>query len=250
MKKSKNPFVRTLILNVVIAAGSLILLILTKTILRNWLIIHLGVRKADGLQTSIIAFFCIIAIFILIDLALIYRGALKRYRVEAQERDASKEREKVITDYAKDDKNPLKVRKRLEQLEQEYPQIENLIQRCLGQMDSMDRLQEKQEELIGQNEALYLKQTVDVLERLECQLCENYRSIINLCIADALVSEAERAEIEQVLNENDQKLGYARKMLRASARRINSYNAGNKSGDEEILSWIETLDKALEGQKA
>ncbi len=250
MKKGKEPFGLLLILNVVIAAGSLILLILTKTVLKNQLIIQYGLRNTSSIQKSIFSVFCVTLMFMLFNLAMVCRGALKRYRAEAQERDASKEREKVITDYAKDDKNPLKVRKRLEQLEQEYPQIENLIQRCLGQMDSMDKLQEKQEELIGQNEALYLKQTVDVLERLECQLCENYRSIINLCIADALVSEAERAEIEQVLNENDQKLDYARKMLRASARRINSYNAGNKSGDEEILSWIETLDKALEGQKA
>jgi len=169
-----------------------------------------------------------------------------RQQIHEQELAQKRQQSKILADYAEDSTNPDFTRKRLQQLWKEIPETEELVERCLEQMDRMDRLQAKQEFLIESNSASYLKDTVSVLDNVERRICRNFQSIINLCIATDDIRNLGMEEIENSLHDNEKKLENTTELLKASAKRINQYNAdGSENAWDEVESWIAVIRESL-----
>lgn len=231
---------------VVLSAVSVILLLLINTVLRDWFIISYGVRAFNStlrfvtgctICTTIFAILCSIPVF----------RSLFLLRQEHNRKLADKEREsEVLVRYAADSSNPEFTRQRLLQIRSQSPNFANLVDRCLEQMDHMDRLQEKQRLLIETNDALFLKDTVAVLDKVETRICQNFRSIVNLCIISDDPTGLEAQKIDKIIGSNEERLNNAQELLKASAAWINQYNTDkNKSDRSEVETWITVIRDSL-----
>ena len=67
---------------------------------------------------------------------------------------------KNLSEYAKDSLNPEKTRVRLEQLRKNNPNLSELVDSCLEQMDKINTYQARHKSLIAANEAIYLQDTI------------------------------------------------------------------------------------------
>lgn len=110
-------------------------------------------------------------------------------------------------------------------------------------MNRMDTLQRKQNVLIQTNDAVYLKQTVEVLNGVERRICRNLRSIINMWITVDRYEQLDQADVKALLDDNESKLSDAMQLLDVSRKWVNSYNE-NTDGDEVQL-WIKTIEDSL-----
>ncbi|MBQ4170442.1 MAG: hypothetical protein II614_02400, partial [Ruminococcus sp.] len=80
---------------------------------------------------------------------------------------------KRFDEYAHDSLNPAKTRIRFEQLRAHNPKLNGLINRCVGQMDRIDAYQARHRSLIEANEAIYLSDTIEVVDECERRMCLN-----------------------------------------------------------------------------
>lgn len=225
--------------------GGILVSILCSTTLKDWVIISFGVRQLGVIQliTRLVA----VGGGILIGwngLAFM-RIWMAEKQAETQEQAEQQERSRVLQDYVEDNTNPDFTRRRLEQLQLEMPQFEDLVEKCLDQMDRMDRLQAKQQLLIEANDARYLKDTVAVLDKVERRICQNFRVVINLCIT-ADDEPLDMKQINRSLEDNEMKLGDTKELLKASVDWINQYNAdGNITDRSEVENWITVIRNSL-----
>ena len=78
---------------------------------------------------------------------------------------------KQFSDYAKDSLNPEKTRIRLEQLRRKNPNLNTLVETCLEQMDRIDTYQARHRSLLEANEAIYLEDTIEIIDESEKRIC-------------------------------------------------------------------------------
>ena len=159
--------------------------------------------------------------------------------------------QKQFTDYAKDSLNPEKTRIRFEQLRRNNPALNGLVERCLKQMDSIDVYQARQKSLLEANEAIYLEDTIEVLDNSEKRMCRNFRNIINCCILveDTVKGEEslDREIIESSLSENEEELESVNTLLQYSVAYINNYNRNGVSDRSELDAWLKVMKNSMGG---
>ena len=224
----------------------ILLMLLSGTLFRNWIIIEFGIRSLSlayiicaGIMFSGLSFSIVRCI------PLIKARNLQK-REQEQAIAQRRQRSQIITNYNEDSANPEFTRKRLEQLRDDTPQLALLIEKCLSQMDVMDILQEKQSLLIETNDALYLKDTVAVFDKVERRICQNFRNIINLCIATDDADNFDLQKVNKCLDDNERKLSNTKRLLKASAEWINQYNTdGDESDRSEVENWINVIRDSL-----
>ena len=160
--------------------------------------------------------------------------------------------QKQFSDYAKDSLNPEKTRIRFEQLRRNNPALNGLVERCLKQMDSIDVYQARQKSLLEANEAIYLEDTIEVLDNSEKRMCRNFRNIINCCI---LVEDTGKGEesldheiIESSLAENEDELESVNTLLQYSVAYINNYNRNGVSDRSELDAWLKVMKNSMGGK--
>lgn len=247
---SKHKKVRELssfLFGLVILCTSALISILSNTLLKDWLIIGFGVRTFRLIRIGEFGIMALCAIIVGINGIPLMIDVLLRKHKQEQELVQKRQRSQILADYTEDSTNPDFTRKRLLYLREEMPGTEDLVERCLEQMDNMDRLQAKQEFLIRANDARYLQDTVAVLDNVERRICRNFQNIVNLCIAADRIERLDMKEIEKYLKNNQKKLDDTSELLTASAKRINQYNAGDDQKVwDEVRSWIETIRSSLE----
>lgn len=246
-KHNKVRLLSSFLLSIVILGICGVVCILSHTLLKDWLIISFGVRTFRIISivefgaTGICAFATAVN-----GVPLMIAAMLQKHEQE-QELAQKRQQSQILADYTEDSTNPDYTRKRLLYLREEMPGAEDLVQRCLEQMDSMDRLQAKQEFLIQANDASYLRDTIAVLDNVERRICRNFQNVVNLCIAVDRIEQLDMKEVEKYLRNNQKKLNDTSELLTASAKRINQYNAGDdRSAWDEVRSWIETIRSSLE----
>lgn len=232
-----------------VALLGILMTLLSGTVLRNWIIIEFSIRS---LKLAYIAGGVVtiggLGSGIVNSVPLIKAKSLQRREWEL-ELAQQRRRTQVITDFA-ENSTPENTRKRLEQLKEEAPKLEYLIARCLSQMDVMDLLQEKQGSLIRTNDALYLKDTVAVLDNVEGRICRNFRNIINLCIAADSPDNLDIEKVDWYLEDNEHKLTDSKELLKASADWINQYDMDGAKGDRsEVENWIKVIRDSLREDK-
>ncbi len=237
MKLNKRAFLVSLIMT---GAGILVALLAT-TILRNQIIIRFGIRTLRCVQTYGIGTAIGGAVMAVPTIILTIRSRKQQSQQQRQEQAHRNEQAQIRTKYAEDSTNPDLTRKRLLQAQSEMPVFKELFGRCLAQMDRMDALQLKQSRLITDNEADYLGETENVLNKVEGRICQNFRNIINLCIIADSIDQLDTSKVERILNGNEEKLTAAKSLLQASVEWVNQYNADNNSDRSEVEKWISVI---------
>lgn len=233
------------IVGVVLAGFGLLALLLSNTLAKNWLIICLGIRVFRTVLMAEIAIVGVGVIILIISAIPFLKNQMVYQRERKQAQARQQQKAQFWEHYAENDGDPELIRKRLNQLWREMPALDALIRRCLNQMDQMDDLQARQEVLIKSNGALYLKDTVEVLNNVERRICRNLRSIINFCIVEDDPTQIAAPRIEKILADNELKLSDSKELLKVSAEWINQYDSGFKSDFSEVESWISTIRESL-----
>lgn len=163
------------------------------------------------------------------------------------ESDREKDR-KNFTDYAHDSLNPEKTRVRLEQLRRNNPNLSQLVDRCIDQLDRMDTYQARHKALLQANEAIYLEDTIEIINQSERRMCRNIRNIINCCILveDAGgVEDLDHATVEHSLRDNEEELNAVATLLRYSVAYINNYNRNGVSDRRELDAWLKIMKASM-----
>ena len=168
MKKGKGLLIFGIILAALGLAGAGIL-----SAASSAMIVALGIRTLSTLTT-------ISLITAGAGAASIALGAYKGIRQSAEEKstvrrleDFRRQDQEQFTEYAKDSLNPEKTRMRFEQLRRNNPSLSGLIDRCLIQMDTIDSYQARHKSLLDANEAIYLEDTIEVIDGSEQRMCRN-----------------------------------------------------------------------------
>lgn len=157
--------------------------------------------------------------------------------------------EREISEYAKDSLNPLKTRSRLEQLKENNPKLSGVADACLRQMDRIDVYQDRQKSLLDANEAIYLEDTIEVLDESERRMCRNIRNIINCCIlvenTTSGVEELDSKIINDSLSENEEELAGVSTLLKYSVAYINNYNRNGVQDRSELDAWLKIMKASM-----
>ena len=157
---------------------------------------------------------------------------------------------KTMTEYAKDSLNPEKTRIRLEQLRSNNPNLNDLVETCLGQMDRIDTYQARHKSLLDANEAIYLEDTIEVIDESEKRMCQNFRNIINCCIliedTDSKAEELDWDIINSSLADNNEELDSVSTLLKYSVAYINNYNRNGVRDRSELDAWLKVMKSSME----
>lgn len=245
MKAARKKLFRS----VGITVAVLLIWLLSKTIFSNWLIISFGVRVCHNVffVETIILVICSIILAIRIGFYVKIVNAQKKASRQDEERRQEQERReaRLQKEYANDNTSPELTRQMLEEIRDGTIEMDTLVQECMNHMDTMDLLQKKQGILIRSNNALYLHETVEVLSRVETRLCQDIRSVINLCITTENI-QADRETIDSFLRDAESRVSDARQLLKLSGEWVNSYNEkDNRNDGGEVKLWIKTINQSL-----
>lgn len=232
-----------------ITVAVLLIWLLSKTFFSNWLIISFGVRVCHNIffVETIILVICSIILAIRIGFYVKIVNAQKKASRQDEERRQEQERREaqLQKEYANDNASPGLTRRMLEEIRDGTVEMDTLVQECMNHMDTMNLLQKKQGILIRSNNASYLHETVEVLNRVETRLCQDIRSVINLCITTENI-QADRETIDSFLRDAESRISDARQLLKLSGEWVNSYNEkDNRNDGGEVKLWIKTINQSL-----
>lgn len=163
------------------------------------------------------------------------------------------ERQKTFDEYAKDSLNPEKTRERLDDLKESNRELTPIVDKCINQMDRMDKLQDRYKTLIEANDAIYLNDTISVIDDAEKRLCRNIRNIINCCIlvedGSAQLSEFDNEIIDKALKENESELENVNTLIHYAVNYINNYQQNGVTDMSELKAWIDVMKTSTDDKK-
>ncbi len=244
-----------------------------------------GEKQYLHLMGILFALFCVLRILLLVsrDLFIVYAGIrafstvsviltillvlsgacfvflLARWGIT----ESKKKREEVIASVRNDEGpdlkikgelNPLRIRENLATEARPWtldPRISNAVSGILKTMDDMDGYQDKLKVLLDRNGAEALRDTEEVLDKVEQHICRNVRKLINIMTVmdsrnpndkDAMVQNANNC-----MDDNNKLLSSTRNFMVAVSQFLNSQ--GEESGTiEEVEEYKKILtDQILEG---
>ncbi|MBQ7584066.1 MAG: hypothetical protein IJT24_05600 [Lachnospiraceae bacterium] len=239
----KDKAIRTAIIAGATCAGAGLLHVLGQP-----LIIALGVRAASFLTTALACVGGAASLWSVSDLVI---GGKKEHDRLLAEKKTARLMVENEEGHGEDMTSPDATRLRLCRIKDSSPGLSFLMDRCLAQMDRMDELQRRQGELIGLNQAAYLKDTVGTLDSVEKEICLNLRGVVNQCIvagANADEGRLDMDKVEAILSGNQKLLEQSRELLVVSADWIDKYNAQEGGADRSLLdSWIKVIQDTING---
>ncbi len=244
MKRKRNG----VIVSAVLLATLLILALFIKGPLRSPLIIQFGIRSFRTFSIVSWAFVGAGGVIFILASASFFREAGRAAISRNREEMTRKELENASRSYSSGSDEPEVVRLRLEELRKENPSLTSLVSRCIAQMDEMDDLQRRQKGLIESNDAIYLNDTIELLDNTERHICRNFRGVINRCMVLGKGEEMDISQVETPLIDNESRLKDAATLLRYSADWINKYNEDSSDKSRsELDAWISIIKETLEG---
>ena len=162
------------------------------------------------------------------------------------------EEQKSISEYAHDSLNPEKTAARLNQLAQNNPNLQPLIDKCLGQLKKMDGYQIKHKSLLDSNDAVYLRDTIEVINESERRMCRNMRNIINCCIlvedGSGGIDDLDSNIIDASLSDNEEELDSVGTLLKYSVSYINNFNKNGVKDRSELDAWLKVTKASVGDQ--
>ena len=218
------------------------------------LIVSLGIRTVGALSVASYAALGLGAVAVIGGTIPAITDKIKLQNTNRMLQSTRQTDTKNMTEYAKDSLNPEKTRIRLEQLKRNNPSLTGVVDRCLAQMDRIDTYQERHKSLLDANEAIYLEDTIEVIDGSERRMCQNFRSIINCCIliedTDGSADELDTDIIEASLSDNEEELSAVSTLLKYSVAYINNYNRNGVRDRSELDAWLKIMKKSMEGNDA
>lgn len=235
---------------ILIAAG--IAGILAANAASSAVIIAIGVRGVSALKFASIAAAVIGAGTLGLGFVPNIKNLIASSNRQKALQDSRTERKKTFDEYAKDSLNPAKTRERFADLKKANPKLALLVDRCIGQMNRMDKLQERYQTLLNANEATYLENTVPVIDDAETRMCRNMRNIINCCIlvedgSDDL-TEFDNQIINKAIADNENELANVDTLIHYAVNYINNYQQNGVTDMSELKAWIAVMRKSTEEQ--
>lgn len=216
------------------------------------MIVAIGVRAVETLKTVSVIVMALGGTAVVGGIVPNITDAVKNNR-SRRELDDNRARDRQrFSDYAKDSLNPDKTRARLEQLRRGNPNLSSLIDICIGQMNRMDTFQARHRSLLEANDAIYLEDTIDVINDSETRMCRNFRNIINCCIliegTDRGAEELDRDIINSSLGDNEEELKAVDTLIRYSVAYINNYNRNGVTDRSELDAWLKVMRNSTGGK--
>ena len=209
------------------------------------MIVAIGIRGVEALKTAGIIITAIGGAALVCGTVPVIMGLAQRQsKIKLLESD-KKTNQKKFDEYAKDSLNPDLTRVRLDQLRKNNPHLEKLVGMCLEQMDKMDTYQARHRSLLDANEAIYLEDTVSVINESERRMCRNFRNIINCCIliedTNQGAEELDAEIVDASLADNEEELKAVSTLLKYSVSYINNYNRNGVSDRSELDAWLKIM---------
>lgn len=221
---------------------------LSSWIMKDWLIIGYGIRAQLGIRR-------ITSLLLIIGGACICGSGFLRLRAMRRERKTAELQAQEMLQREEAEKEAIRrensldsmpIRLQMQRLQNQMPLLANLFDTCFRQLDRFSSLQKKQQALIASNDASYLEETVGVFDNVERRICKNFRNIMNLCIASGdTMGDPSMYDIDQYLDDNDQRLDEVYELVKASAEWINQYNNGTDNNYSEVENWIAVIRESL-----
>ena len=219
--------------------------IITASMATSALIVSIGVRAISTLKIISIITACVGGgVFVLSfvpKVANLISSSNNRKIIKGK----VEERKKTFDEYARDSLNPVKTRERLDDLKENNASLSPIVDKCLSQMDRMDKLQDRYKTLLDANDAIYLNNTISVIDDAETRLCRNIRNIINCCIlvedGSSELSDFDRQIIDKALRENESELENVNTLIHYAVNYINNYQQNGVTDMSELRAWIEVM---------
>lgn len=246
MRKQKRNRVLPLLGLAVAAIGTMILL-LTNTVLRRWLIIGFSIRVFN--RVSLIS-----KVMILIGLAIptissipLILAYISQRLKQSQQTTQQREQDEIVSAYAKDSDDPKLARRRLEIFQGNFPDFGDYAMLCLEYLNRLDDLRARQKLLIMSNDASYIDDTMAIFNGVEHRICNNIQSILNLCIVAETPEDLEAEKIRQLTDDIENRLSDTTRLLKLSADWVNQRNKQkNQTIGDALKAQIEVMNKILE----
>ena len=209
------------------------------------MIVAIGIRGVEALKVAGIIITAIGGAALVCGTVPVIMGLAQRQsKIKLLESD-KKTNQKKFDEYAKDSLNPDLTRVRLDQLRKNNPHLEKLVGMCLEQMDKMDTYQARHRSLLDANDAIYLEDTVSVINESERRMCRNFRNIINCCIliedTNQGTEELDAEIVDASLADNEEELKAVSTLLKYSVSYINNYNRNGVSDRSELDAWLKIM---------
>ncbi len=236
MKKSRKPIYSVGGIIMLVGAS---LVVITKILLEDALIISLGIRMVRALQRGAVATVLVGGIVSAVAAALSIKDVLS---VRRERNRQEIERQRLVEIEAAN--LPNVIRQRFMRLKQRKS-FSDLVLVVFSQLDQIDVLQARQSELLQINDAAYLQKTVAVVDEIERKICKNCQYIHNLCLVASDWEHSDQDKIVKLLNDNKRKLQDVRELLELSADLINKRDIDESKDLSELESWIETIQDSL-----
>ena len=224
--------------------------IVTASMATPSLIVSIGVRAISMLKIASIAVTGIGAGTVALGFIPNIKNAISNSSNQKMLEGKKSERKKTFDEYAKDSLNPVKTRERLDDLKENNARLSPIVDRCVGQMNRMDKLQDRYKTLLNANDAIYLNDTIAVIDDAETRLCRNIRNIINCCIlvedGSSELSDFDNDIINKAFSENESELENVNTFIHYAVNYINNYQQNGVTDMSELKAWIEVMRRSSE----
>ena len=205
---------------------------------RNEWIIRMGVVTADGLILA-----CRIgwsALAVLGNIAFFIALASARKRQSAAPIKLTFAPDKVLA--------PGEIRRELIRFKADRPQLTELLDQGLSQLDNITRKKEKMAEILERNDVSLLSQAADALSGAEQTLCRKLVLVLNRALlCDPEEKNARRREtvyqeharaMQVFLTENEDVLNRCETLLTETVRYVEEKKAGRETMDLQIMTDV------------
>lgn len=209
--------------------------------LSTWVIVHFNVRWADR-TSNILSYMGSAGLGMTL---LVLGTMLRRYVTRQLMRKREFERRQREAENVEEIDSPEALRKRIGDLLQSMPQFDEIFRHCLEQMDTMDSFQSKQQSLIEANDATYLNNTIDAVNRSERRICRNVLSIVNYCYVAERPDKLDDETVRRYFAANAKELSEVDELLRTMPDSISQYEADRSGEDDgsDVRLWSTQLNR-------
>jgi len=234
MSKRKRNIAGLALLEGALLAGLIWLMTLNRT---QW-IIRMGIVQADRL--ILLCWMAWGALVIGAHIALLTSRIRSRRRAEQRQVRLTFAPDKTL--------QPAEIRAELMRFQAERPQLHDLLDQGIDQLDNIARKQQKMNELLTRNELSLLTQASGALQDAEQTLCRKLALVLNRALlCDPKEENARRraavyAEHEQAirvfLTENEEVLNRCETLLTETVRYVEAKKAGRESMDLQVMTDV------------
>lgn len=235
---------------IVLVMAQILICLLIHIVFQDDIIINLGIRQYRIISIAsiiITVIFCILYIYSVISNKISRNNEKKRLNAEREAiQNENSKKEAVLS--VKDKLNRKELTKILYDLNGEWRELDEEIDKCIAQMNEIHILKQKLHDLLIKNGATTLMDTEEVVNKVEQYICNNARKIINyLYVADSSSNEDIeniKGKINKALSQNEEQIDKVQEFLYAMTDYLNSQ--GDSDNDINMLEiYKNTILKSI-----